>query len=541
MRRYTAVAIGIVFAGLLAAPSPSRSGLDKDSVKSLVREFNEQMRSVRPETALLPVSYVEHEGVSYAYHLPRALVRLNDVGESFRIRKVKYKKRFLYLEMESAGAARFRITLFGEHALEQPVLDAVLPIVLAEVFEFRDRPAIPHLVANTRSGVVHLGGCNHLPPPEDRREYSELEPALRDGRRKCPVCFVTDAPLPIANYGPMRASAVEASRLREIAFPPVEDPEAQAGIRRLGESILAAFPLELMGFDYEFKVLHSELPQAVSFPTGFVYVTDKLLEAVEDSTELKFVLAHEIAHTELYRQPELDPDDIPSIELILPYLRGHYASLRGRELGADLVALVTLSRDDSADLVSARAAAALRKLQFLWEALPTYEVHSFATHPSFASRLWFLDPKTFVVSESQRTFCGLNSEGSTLFRARVLGKGLAGKPGREGTVVCLLVETSDFAREGIDYRAHQGSLSTTRLVAKLGAGDRVYPLFPMRDHLSGEPLPPLLAESDVIDIVVLQVDRSGDADAFERMEIHDIRSLTFEKAKDVKQWVICED
>lgn len=250
--------ITIIITGLLFLPLPCHGGLDKDGVNALVKEFNEELRCVRAETALLPVGYVEHDGLSYAYHLPRALVRLSDVGESFRIRKVKYMKRYLYLEMESAGAARFRVTLFGEHALEQPVLDGVLPIVLAEVFEFRSRPDIPHFVANTRSEVVRLGGCNHLPPVADRQEYSTLETALHDGHRRCPVCFVTDAPLPTAHYGPMRASAIEASRLREIAFPPVADPAVQAAIQRLGESILESFPLELMGFDYEFKVLRAQ-------------------------------------------------------------------------------------------------------------------------------------------------------------------------------------------------------------------------------------------------------------------------------------------
>lgn len=123
----------------------------------------------------------------------------------------------------------------------------------------------------------------------------------------------------------------------------------------------------------------------------------------------------------------------------------------------------------------------------------------------------------------------------------MLGKGLAGNPGDEGTIICVLVETSDFAREGIEYTRYEGSLPSTRLVAKLGAGERVYPLFPLHSRLEEVPLPSMLVSSDAIDIVVLQVGKRPDPDPFQWIDIHDVRSFVFERVKDVEQWVICEE
>lgn len=56
---------------------------------------------------------------------------------------------------------------------------------------------------------------------------------------------------------------------------------------------------------YSFKILDLEVPNAISLPGGFVYVTKGLLTFVRSDHELAAVLAHEVAHAAHRHQMEL--------------------------------------------------------------------------------------------------------------------------------------------------------------------------------------------------------------------------------------------
>lgn len=69
--------------------------------------------------------------------------------------------------------------------------------------------------------------------------------------------------------------------------------EVDAYVRRVGERVAAAAGAPGR---FTFTVLDEETPNALSLPTGYVYVTRGLLALANSEAELASVLAHEIAH-----------------------------------------------------------------------------------------------------------------------------------------------------------------------------------------------------------------------------------------------------
>lgn len=410
----------IVVFVILGVLSPARSeGVSRKQLESVVEEFNTDWRSFRETTDHLQLNYIEYEERSFAYYLPNRLIDLAAEGVPFQIRKIRYEDSHVHLYLETEHEARISFFVFDDRVYGQPFLDEVVPRVLAEVFEFREPSGKSRFVANTASGLLHLRGCNHLPPSDQRLDVDDRAADAADRFSDCPICFSTEYNLPIEGYRSLRTEALELARLKELAFPPVEDTALQSHIAQCGEDVLNNFPIELRGFDYQFKVLHSEIPNAFSIPTGFVYVTDKLMAAVEDSLELALILAHEVAHCEMNRSVS-QPMIIADAVTVEAQRRHYFKRLRFRETECDVLGLLTLARQTPWDQVFQRARGGITKLQFAGGSLPT-NADAYATHPGYKNRLAMLDPKLFNVNDTATIFQGFDNEGRLLVTAQTIG------------------------------------------------------------------------------------------------------------------------
>jgi len=279
-------------------------GPSKDKANDTKDLFNQEMRALSSDNMFLPMSYLEVDGVSYGYYLPRRLIQMAKTGTTFRIRKIKTKKNMLKVELETDRKARLKIHIFdARQKVSATLLDQVFPLMLAEVFEFGTPLQNPRVIVNSGSGLAHLGACNHLPADSLRVSFADDSSAKDAGYRLCPACFPPDPPLPYFNYMPIRTAALATARHYERAFPPVADQNIQDRVQMLGETLIENLPFPEKGFTYRFRVVESEVMQAMSFSTGFIYITDKPLASVEDETELAHVLAHEITHCELHLPP----------------------------------------------------------------------------------------------------------------------------------------------------------------------------------------------------------------------------------------------
>lgn len=74
-----------------------------------------------------------------------------------------------------------------------------------------------------------------------------------------------------------------------------DNPLVQDYVNRVGQSLVPANSR----YRYAFKVILSPVPQARSLSTGTVYISTGLLSLVDNEAQLAYILAHEVAHTEL--------------------------------------------------------------------------------------------------------------------------------------------------------------------------------------------------------------------------------------------------
>ena len=105
--------------------------------------------------------------------------------------------------------------------------------------------------------------------------------------------------LVLSPAAPQRLNEISASQVADRLL--LEDhqvlvaPAAQDTIRRLGQTLVeSSGNPELLQFT--FTVLNDPVPNAFSFPGGYVYVTSGLLAIAESRDEVAAILAHEVAH-----------------------------------------------------------------------------------------------------------------------------------------------------------------------------------------------------------------------------------------------------
>ena len=424
MRQTNFIYLAILFTLLTACCTPSRARaapLSKKVIKATEEEFNQVARAIRPEHPLVPTNFIENNGELYYYVIPRRLQRLCHDGHRFTIKKIRYKNDYVGIEFESGSGAKPRIRIYTEKEKTQDYYDTVIPAVLRDLFDFRKPWSAFGVVGNSQSKEAHLAGSNHLPPSDSRIGFSTLAEAGIAGYVPCTVCFEVAHWIPLEGYISIRKGAIEAARLRKVAFPPVSDEDLQNEIQDLGEKIVSRFPLPTMGYDYEFKVLHSEIPWAQSYPTGIVFVSDRLLEMIEDPLELEFVLAHEIGHVELYikeisKDPLADPD--PTMDA--SSIREFFMLRRAHEHEIDLTSLIYLAGVYKDPRVLHAAKTVLRKLQYYGETVPERESGTYDFHPTLLERITFLENNFFIPWNNFPGFCDLDDD-EIILTAEVLG------------------------------------------------------------------------------------------------------------------------
>jgi len=91
----------------------------------------------------------------------------------------------------------------------------------------------------------------------------------------------------------VRLGQVYARRL-ESQYKLVKDPAAVERVARVGSAVAAAS--DRAELPYTFKILDLDIPNALSLPGGFIYITKGLLAFVRSDHELAAVLAHEVTH-----------------------------------------------------------------------------------------------------------------------------------------------------------------------------------------------------------------------------------------------------
>jgi len=89
-------------------------------------------------------------------------------------------------------------------------------------------------------------------------------------------------------------------------------------------------------FNYTFKVIQNDEPNAFSLPGGYVYVQTGLLKFIESDDELAGVLAHEISHAKFRHIATLQKEESKMNAITLPLILASILSGGGAAAGATI-------------------------------------------------------------------------------------------------------------------------------------------------------------------------------------------------------------
>ncbi len=152
-----------------------------------------------------------------------------------------------------------------------------------------------YVFANPGGKIVHLFTCNHL-LDRSKAVRMTLEYSEKKRYKRCNFCFKPMMYLP--NLSLETAIEKEWSQRLGEYYSLLDCTDRQVELQKVGEEILAQWPLPLMGYKYVFHLVDHPDIKAFAIPTGTIVVTTGLLDALENNEELEALLVLAIAHVE---------------------------------------------------------------------------------------------------------------------------------------------------------------------------------------------------------------------------------------------------
>lgn len=270
--------------------------------------------------------------------------------------------------------------------------------------------------ADPTSHMLHYAGSNHGLYAEPALPYATVDDATSAGMRPCPICFQRIHVLP--DYEEEMAIGRLTSGEVRSAYQLIDSIDMNERLQRVGNTVLAHWPIPLREYSYRFSVIDRDDFNAVACPGGWLFLSNSLMDACESDAELEAVIAHEVAHVEMrhgirqYRQAQhtavlvgivadiagaaaagednntaiagLVTGTMLSLALALSYT-GYIQAFEEEADSYALLYLMQIGSDDAREpLVNV-----LRKLQYSGEVLTGGRERRalFSSHPSIAGRV----------------------------------------------------------------------------------------------------------------------------------------------------------
>ncbi len=188
----------------------------------------------------------------------------------------------------------------------------------------------------------------------------------------------------------------------EAKYEVVKDPALNERLNRLAKTVVPVSDRD--GVAYVFKILDVEVPNAVSLPGGFIYVTKPMFDFVRSDHELAAILAHEIAHVahahgmEMLRRQNRaalitilvaaltrDPKVAQGVNLASIGVLAHYT--RDLERDADLTAITYLQKTPYSPV---GVLTLMERLERMEQYRASVDLGAWADHPKTAERVDYI-------------------------------------------------------------------------------------------------------------------------------------------------------
>ena len=266
--------------------------LDSRTREHIRKAITDQQVRIMPQLNKLNFGFGQHDGIDYYYTKTISRIFFQDLQIEATVSDVKFDDHNIKLELSHPilgyGDIDFVFSpLLLKHASQEEIKEILIRSLGDENHLY--------VFANPGGKIVHLFTCNHL---QDRNtairmtlEYSE-----KKRYKRCNFCFKKMMYLPDLSL----ETAIEkewSQRMSEY-HSMLDCTDRQAELQKLGEEILARWPLPLLGYDYTFHLVEHQDINAFAIPTGTIVVTYGLLDSLENDEELEALLVLAIAHVE---------------------------------------------------------------------------------------------------------------------------------------------------------------------------------------------------------------------------------------------------
>ena len=285
----------ITIFGLITAEFAYGEGVKEFDIQTMER-IRDQVKGkpvrIMPRLNKLNFGFGQFDGLDYYFTTTISRIFFQDLQIETKITEVQFDDDTIQLELSHPILGFGDINFVFSPQLMKRASEADIENII--VNSLGDENHL-YVFANPGGKNVHLFTCNHL----DNRSQSvrmTLEYSEKKRYKRCNFCFKPMMYLPDLSLE-ISIEKEWSQKLSEY-HSMLDCTDRQVELQKVGEEILAQWPLPLMGYDYVFHLVDHTDIKAFAIPTGTIVITTGLLDALESNGEVEALLVLAIAHVE---------------------------------------------------------------------------------------------------------------------------------------------------------------------------------------------------------------------------------------------------
>jgi len=269
-----------------------RISFDADSQEGIKKEVIDQQIRIKPQLNALNFGLGWSNNHSFYYEKSLSKIFFLDHIINVKITSIDFDGNNITLKLFHPVNGFGNITfVFNENLITRTSDDAIQGILRNTLGDVNHG----YVFGNPDSRRYHLFSCLHSEENSRLIRMSRAE-AENQGYQPGGFCFKKVVYLP--DLAIERKIEIQwLARLRGHALFMGGSPKQDA-LNRLGRQILENWPFQLLGYNYSFHLIYSQRMITMATPTGKIFITTALMDALESEQEIEALLARAIAHVE---------------------------------------------------------------------------------------------------------------------------------------------------------------------------------------------------------------------------------------------------
>jgi hypothetical protein len=291
------ITVGLCLALLLSgvnvgAGQNLRISFDSDSQESIKKGVVDQQIRIMPQFNPLNFGLGWFDNHNFFYEKSLSSMFFQDHVINVKLTDIDFDATNITLKLfhpvKGVGIITF---VFNENLISSASDEVIQDILQNTLGDVNHR----YVFGNPESRRYHLYSCLHSETSSHLIRMS-IEEAEQQGFQPGGFCFKKVVYLPDLTIE--REIEIEwLARLREHALFMDGSPK-QETLNLLGHRILENWPFQLLGYNYSFYLIDSHRMTTMAIPTGKIFITTSLMDALESEQELEALLVRAIAHIE---------------------------------------------------------------------------------------------------------------------------------------------------------------------------------------------------------------------------------------------------